>query len=378
MRVLMTGGGTGGHVNPALAIAHTIMENEPGSEIAFVGTSHGIENKLVPAAGYKLYHVEVQGISRSLTPKNLKAAYLALTSPGKAKKIIREFRPDIVIGTGGYVSWPVCKAASEMGIPMALHESNAVPGVALKMLSSVADRVYLNFEGTGDELKRKDNLLRVGNPLRGQFSTLTREEARQALGVPDQYRYFILSYGGSMGAEHVNDAVLDLMDRFTRQHPEVYHIHATGSIEWELCGSQFKSRGLDKCENIKLVEYIYDMPLQMAAADLTINRAGAMTVSELAMTGKPSIFIPSPNVTNNHQYKNAKVLEDAGAALLIEEKDLGDGRLVDAVARLLSPDGETERRAIGENVRAFAVSDANKRIYLDVKKLVAEYKSKNK
>ena len=372
MRVLITGGGTGGHVNPALAIANTIKQNDPDAVLAYVGTKRGIENKLVPKAGYPMYYVDVKGIKRSLSPSNIKAAYLALTSPIKAKKIIREFKPDIVVGTGGYVSWPVVKAASQMGIPTALHESNAIAGVAVKMLQKSVDRIYLNFEKTGESLScDRAKLMKVGNPILGGFSSMTREEARKKLGIPDKYKYVILSYAGSMGAEKVNDAVLCLMREFTAKHPEVYHIHATGSIELELCTSQFKEMGLDKCENIELCEYIYDMPVRMAAADITINRAGAMTISELAATGKCSIFIPSPNVAENHQYKNAKVLSDAGAAALFEEKELTDGAkpLIEEVEKLLSDEGDELRAERSEKIRQFAVSDANKLIYNDLVKL---------
>lgn len=379
MRVLITGGGTGGHVNPALAIANTIKQNDPDAVIAYVGTKRGIENKLVPKAGYPMYYVDVKGIKRSLSPSNLKAAYLALTSPIKAKKIIREFKPDIVVGTGGYVSWPVVKAASQMGIPTALHESNAIAGVAVKMLQKSVDRIYLNFEKTGESLScDRAKLMKVGNPILGGFSSMTREEARKKLGIPDKYKYVILSYAGSMGAEKVNDAVLCLMREFTAKHPEVYHIHATGSIELELCTSQFKEMGLDKCENIELCEYIYDMPVRMAAADITINRAGAMTISELAATGKCSIFIPSPNVAENHQYKNAKVLSDAGAAALFEEKELTDGAkpLVEEVEKLLSDGGEKLRAERSEKIRQFAVSDANKLIYNDLVKLAQSGRNK--
>jgi len=377
MRVLMTGGGTGGHVNPALAIADTIRQNDPTAEIAYVGTHHGIESKLVPAAGYPLYFVEIQGIRRSFSLSNLKTAYLTLTSPHKAKKILREFQPDLVVGTGGYVSWPVVRAAAQMGIPTALHESNAVPGVAVRMLASKVDRIYLNFEETGAALGGGEKLLRVGNPILHPRAVIDRESARRALGIPDRYRYFILSYGGSMGAERLNYATLRLMRDFTARHPEVYHLHATGSIEWELCGSWFREMGLDQYENIKLVEYIYDMPEQMAAADLVICRAGAMTVSELAIAGKCAIFIPSPNVTDNHQYRNAKVLVDAGAASLFEEKELEGTDAAPLTARaayLLSPEGEAERRRMEEAIRAFAVPDANRRIYFDLVELVKKKK----
>lgn len=377
MRVLMTGGGTGGHVNPALAIANTIKQNDPEAVIEYVGTKRGIENKLVPKAGYPIHHVQVQGLRRSLSPANIKAAWLALTSPGKAKKIIKEFKPDLVVGTGGYVSWPVCKAAASMGIPTALHESNAIAGVAVKMLQNSVDRIYLNFEKTGETLTcPAEKLMKVGNPVMKGFSSLTRDEARRQLGIPDKYKYVILSYAGSMGAEKVNDAVLCLMREFTAKHPEVYHIHATGSIELELCTSQFKEMGLDKYENIELCEYIYDMPVKMAAADLTINRAGAMTVSELAITGKCAIFIPSPNVAENHQYKNAKVLYDADAAGLFEEKELTDGAkpLIEEVEKLLSDEGKAIRDARSRNIVQFAVPESNKLIYLDLLKLVKEKK----
>ena len=379
MRVLMTGGGTGGHVNPALAIANTIQQNDPDAVIAYVGTKKGIENKLVPKAGYPLYYVEIQGLRRSMSPANLKAAYLAATSPHKAKAILEEFKPDLVVGTGGYVSWPVVKAAADMGIPTALHESNAIAGVAVKMLQKYVDRIYLNFEKTGETLScEPEKLMKVGNPVMNGFNSMSREEAREKLGIPDKYKYILLSYAGSMGAEKVNDAVLCVMREFTAKHPEVYHIHATGSIELELCTSQFKEMGLDKYENIELVEYIYDMPTKMAAADLTINRAGAMTVSELAITGKCAIFIPSPNVAENHQYKNAKVLYDAGAAALFEEKDLVDGAkpLIEEVEMLLSPEGDAIRAERSEKIRDFAVPESNKLIYNDLVRLVEEKEKK--
>ena len=368
----MTGGGTGGHVNPALAIAETIKKYEPDSEIIFVGTKRGIENKLVPAKGYELRHVDVRGLRRSLSPANIRAAYLALTSPYKAKKLIKEFKPDVVIGTGGYVSWPVVKAASMCGVPSALHESNAIAGVAVKMLQDKVDRIYLNFEATGKTLHCPEKLLRVGNPLPEGFSSISREEARKKLGIGEDIKNVILSYGGSMGAEKVNDAVLALMREYTSKHPETLHIHATGSIEWELAGRQFREMGLDRCQNIEFLEYIYDMQLKMAAADVVICRAGALTVSELATAGKCPIFIPSPNVTENHQYKNAKVLADAGCALVFEEKELTDGaaKLVSAVKELLSPEGAARRHVMSEKIKSFAVKESNRLIYEDVKALV--------
>ncbi len=377
MRVLMTGGGTGGHVNPALAIANTIKQNDPDAVIEYVGTKHGIEHKLVPNAGYKIHYIDVMGLKRKLSLSNIKAAYLAVASPIKAKKIIKEFKPDIVVGTGGYVSWPVVKAAASMGVPTALHESNAIAGKAVKMLQNVVDRIYLNFEKTGETLTcDREKLMKVGNPILRGFSSMDKTEARKKLGIDGKYKYVILSFAGSMGAEKVNDAILCLMREFTAKHPEVYHIHATGSIEFELCTSQFKEMGLDKFENIELCEYIYDMPLKMSGADITVNRAGSMTITELAATGKPAVFIPSPNVAENHQFKNAKVLYDAGAASLFEEKDLVDGAfpLINDISFLLSESGAERRREMSEKIRAFSVSDSNKQIYNDLIKLVRSEK----
>lgn len=374
MRVLMTGGGTGGHVNPALAIAQTIKEKEPDSEIAFVGTPRGIENKLVPAKGYKLYHVDVMGLRRSLSPKNIKAAYLALTSPAKAKKIIREFKPDVVIGTGGYVSWPVCKAAAKMGIPTVLHESNAVPGMAVRMLSGSADRIFLNFEKAGKGLDCPEKLMLVGCPMLGSFAKISKEEAREKLGIPADAKCVILSFGGSLGAEKVNEAVLHLMEKYTGGKEGVYHTHATGAIEKEIAFGQFKEKGLDKYENLELLEYIYDMPYRVSAADIVICRAGALTVSELSLAGKCAVFIPSPNVTDDQQFKNANVLAEKGAACIIRETPELPAKLCKMIEELC--DSPEKRAAMEEKIREFAIGDANDRIYSEVRRLVDEKKNK--
>ena len=376
MRVLMTGGGTVGHVNPAIAIADTIKKNIPSSEIAFVGTSRGIENKLVGAAGYPIYHVEIQGIRRSLSIKNLRTVYLVLTSPHKAKKLLKSYRPDIVIGTGGYVCWPLLYAAAKMGIPTAVHESNAVPGVAVKQLSKRVDRVFVNFEETAKYLDKTDNVIHVGNPLRGDFGTMDRAAARKKLNIPDSCRHLLLSYGGSLGAERVNEAVLELMRDYSSKRPDLLHIHATGAIERAASLEKFNEMGLCGFENLRLEEYIYNMPVVMAAADLVIARAGAMTVSELSMMKKPCILIPSPNVTNNHQYKNAKLLAEDGAAVLIEESELKDGRLMREVAALL--EDASLRGEMSKRIERFALPDANKRILSEILRLVEKKENKDR
>lgn len=370
VRVLMTGGGTGGHVNPAIAIANTIKENEKDSVIAFVGTSRGIENKLVPKFGYEVYHVEIQGLKRSLSLSNIKTAYLAVTSVFKAKKLVKKFKPDVVIGTGGYVCWPVVKAAADMGIPTVLHESNALPGVAVRMLEKYVDVVYTNFEATVKRLKHPEKAVRVGNPLIGGFEV----QSDESNSVKSGYNKFILSYGGSLGALRVNKEMMALMRDFSSKHPDVLHIHASGAIEKESTLALFKEYGLEKYPNLQLVEYIYDMPKKMAAADLVIARAGAMTLSELAMMKKPCVLIPSPNVTDNHQYKNAVELEKKNAALVFEEKDLGEGVLEKAVSSLIYDENKLEE--MKNNISFFAIEDANGLIYSGVKELIEKKKTK--
>ena len=369
----MTGGGTGGHVNPAIAIADKIKIMEPDSDIAFVGTPRGIENKIVPAAGYRLYHVDIRGLKRSFSLENLRTAALMVKSHHEARKLLKLFKPDLVFGTGGYVCWPVVRAAIEMGIPTALHESNASPGAAVKILESHVDRIYVNFESTLGRLHHPEKALRVGNPLRSQFGEISREEALRTLGCEGKYRRMILFCGGSLGAEKINCEVLRFMRDYVSKHPEIKHIHASGAIERDAAKELFDSYGLGEYPNLELCEYIYDMPLKMAAADLVINRAGAITLSELAFQGKPCVLIPSPNVTDNHQYKNARELEEAGAALLLQESELEGDVFTEAVSELVE---SRERLAsMSEAIRRFAVPDSADRIYADIRALLDERSS---
>ena len=372
MRVLLTGGGTGGHINPALAIADIIKMNVPDAEIAFVGTERGMENRLIPKEGYPLYHIEIQGLRRSFSFSNIKTAYLALTSPHKAKKIINEFCPDIVIGTGGYVCWPLLQAATSMGIPSMVHESNALPGVAVRQLQGKVDVILTNFEATADLLKEKERIVHVGNPLRCGYETVDKQAARRALGIPDSTRFVILSFGGSLGAAKLNEAAVDVMREFSVKHEDVMHFHAGGSRGYGNAMHLFSAYGLAGNPRLSVKEYIYDMPLYMAAADLVICRAGAMTLTELAKMKKSAILIPSPNVTDNHQYKNAKVLADAKAAILIEEKDLNAASIVECVQTLY--EDENARRDMERRIAAFESEDVGKRIYEEIVRLLEQKK----
>ena len=373
MRVLMTGGGTGGHINPAVAIAHTIQKNHPEAEIAFVGTRRGKEKELVPKEGYPLYFVNVQGIERSLSLRNIKALYLAWVSPKHAEKLLLQYRPDLVVGTGGYACWPVMKAATKLGIPTAVHESNALPGLAIRKLQNHVDRIFINFEQTEEKIRKRHRakIMRVGNPLREGFGGMSYEAARKKLGIPEGTKV-VLSFGGSLGSERLNQAALELIRDLAVAHPEIRIIHSCGSVKYEAAHAEFCRMGLEGLPNVELTPYIYDMPTKMAAADVVICRAGAMTVSELALMKKPCIMVPSPNVTDNHQYKNAKALADRSAVVLLEEKDMVPGKMTETLTALLA-DAE-ERQRMGENIADFALADANRLIYDELMRMIAQYR----
>lgn len=383
MRVLLTGGGTAGHVNPALAIAQTIRRNDPLAVIEFVGVETGKETELVPREGFRLHFVDSLGFDWSIRPsaivKNMRAAWMALRSPSSEKtlRILREFQPDLVIGTGGHACWPLMAAASEMGIKTALHESNAKPGLAVRRLKRRVDRIWVNFEATLAKLGNPENAVRVGNPLRGDFGGFSKEEARKRLGISKD-AFFLLSFGGSLGAEYVNLAVLELMKEFSSKHPNVLHLHGTGKRDYENIRSRFEVAGLHQFSQCRIEEYLYDMPLQMAAADLVISRAGAMSLSELALLKKASVLIPSPYVAANHQYLNAvSIAEKGGAALVKETKNMKpqevkemERALIDAVQRLYrDPDA---RSAMEERVAAFAMPDANRLIWEEIQLLTGK------
>lgn len=359
MKIILCGGGTSGHVNPALNIAAALKKRVPDAEFLFIGTKHGIESTLVPKAGYQIKFVEVSGFSRKFSLKGIKnnarAAVQAVTSVRAAKKIIKEFKPDLVIGTGGYVSWPTVKAAAKRGIPTLIHEQNAFPGVTTKMLANYADRICISFDGSEKyfpEDARESKLVLTGNPI--IVDDLTREEARKQLGLSEDEPY-ILSYGGSMGARRVNELVFELMENYTGPQG-IRHSHAIGRVEYKEFDSLAREKGLYEKKNLEISEYIYDMPVRQAAADVIICRAGAMTLSELAVRGCAAILIPSPHVTEDHQYKNARLLADAGAALVYRESELDGDTLVAAVKDLIANPNKRLRMQTG--IKNFAMRDS--------------------
>lgn len=346
MRIVFACGGTAGHINPALAVAGRIKELMPDSEFLFIGAKGQMETDLVPRAGYKIETVRVRALSREKTLgglfHNISAAWHLVRSTIIAKKIIKRFKPDVVVGTGGYVCFPVLKAASLLGIPTAVHESNAVPGLTTKMLSGIVDTIMLGFEDSRKYYKNPEKTVVTGTPVRGEFAQYTKKSAKAELGIPMD-KPLVVSVWGSLGAENMNTVICGFI-KLAGKNPGFTLIHSAGSEGYEEMVTQLRKTAPDYEKNgMDVREYIYDMPRVMAAADLVLCRAGASTISELTYMHKPTIFVPSPFVTNNHQFKNAKVVEDAGGALIFEEGWFEPKELLDAVKKILSSEPEREK-----------------------------------
>ncbi len=362
-KILIATGGTGGHINPALGTAGYIKEKHPSAEIIFVGTADKMEARLVPEAGYELRTIEISGFWRSFSPSaikhNIGTLLKLLKSSSQAKKIIKDFKPDLVIGFGGYVSGPVLRMAAKMGIPTAVHEQNAFPGVTNKALAGKVDRVMLTAIQAEKYIKSKNPCVLTGLPIRGDILKGDRDFARAEMNVADD-KPLILSMGGSLGAKPVNDAVMSLILNKYKDNDCVF-LHATGKNS-EAFKKELVEKGVDLAKNphIRIVEYI-DIPKCLPAADLVICRSGASTLSELQALGKPSILIPSPYVTENHQYHNAMALVENGAAVILEEKNLNADSITEKVNGLIGNRVKLEN--IGKCARDMAVIDATARIY---------------
>ncbi len=337
MNLLLTCGGTAGHVYPAVALARVFQKHLPECNVLFVGADGGMELRLVENEGYPIKTVTISNFRRTLSPKewghNLKSAWNVVASRGQAADIIRKFRPSLVVGTGGYASFPAVREATRRGIPAAIHESNASPGLTTRALAKSVDLVMVGFEEAVQQYDDPSKVKVTGTPVRPEFFGITREDARARLGLTDG-RPLVLSFWGSLGAEVMNEEMLEFIVRWKEAGEPFHHIHAAGR-DFAAMGQALSQKGFDG-EACGLREYIYDMPTVMAAADLVLCRAGASTISELTATGKPAILVPSPNVTANHQYKNAKVLADRGGALLLEEKNCSGNKLYSETMRLLT------------------------------------------
>ncbi|MEG1632449.1 MAG: UDP-N-acetylglucosamine--N-acetylmuramyl-(pentapeptide) pyrophosphoryl-undecaprenol N-acetylglucosamine transferase [Oscillospiraceae bacterium] len=373
MRFLFTCGGTAGHINPALAVAGRLREAMPDSEFLFIGAQGRMETDLVPRAGYEIKTVKITNIHRSFKPSeimhNLHTLKNVAASIAESKRIIREFAPDVAIGTGGYVCYPVLKAASELSVPTAVHESNAVPGLTTKMLENVVSAIMVGFEESRGNYRHSDRVVVTGTPILGDFLREDRAAARRALGISED-RPLVVSVWGSLGASHMNDVMADFIVRacgnsfFDLIHSagKAGHSHMTEILDREC--PDYRAHGMD------VRDYIYDMPRVMAAADLVLCRGGASTLAELTGMAKPAILVPSPNVTNNHQEKNARVLENAGGARVLLEPDFTADSLLGIVSELLSH--PEQLAAMSASMRSLAVPDAADRMAELVLKLAAD------
>ncbi|MBO4897265.1 MAG: undecaprenyldiphospho-muramoylpentapeptide beta-N-acetylglucosaminyltransferase [Clostridia bacterium] len=361
MKAIITGGGTAGHINPALAIAACIKKHEKDSEILFIGTERGLEKTLVPKAGYEIKYIDVQGIARSLSPENIRTIKKAVKSYKMSREIIEDFKPDIVIGTGGYVCGPVLLAASKLKIPTIIHEQNIPPGLVVKMLRKRVDITAISFSETETLLKKAKRIELTGNPVRDGILNIKNTETERPL---------VLVSGGSLGAKRINDALLEVL---TLQGQDYYDIYAaTGTRFYDEFMEEASKRAVKFSEQKRVVPYIYDMDKALSEASLAVTRAGAITISELAAMGKPAIIIPSPNVVHDHQTSNARFMEKSGAAVMITEKDLSGELLAKKIKELL---GDKEKlKKMSSCGKKIGITDAADKIYYFSKELIDAYK----
>ena len=362
MKIVFTCGGTAGHVNPALALAQMFVRRNENCEVLFIGAEKGMEQRLVAQAGFPIEQVKVSTFERAWAWKiikhNFKSIFKIPVGRHQARSILKRFRPDLVVGTGGYASFPAVREAARLGIPTAIHESNAIPGLTTKALADKVDLVMVGFPEAGAHYHGAKRVEVTGTPVRGQFFELDREDARAELGITDN-RPFVVSFWGSQGAVHMNDHTVDLFRCWAEEGKPFHYIHSAGR-NYDAMAAELAKRGVAVTEE-ELRPYIDNMPVVMAAADLVICRAGASTLGEVTALGKPAVLVPSPFVAANHQYKNARVLADRGGACLLEEKDVTGSGLYRVVSDLLA-DGR-KRAAMARSAKELAAPNAAEDIY---------------
>lgn len=370
MRIIFTGGGTAGHINPALSVADFVRKKNPDAKILYVGAKGGMEEKLAKSAGFDFRGITVSGFSRSFSLSGIKKNIITLKniflSSIQSKKILNEFNPNICMGTGGYASGPLLKEATNRKIPIVIHEQNAFPGLTTKILSKKAQKVMLASAAAEKYFDKSCNIVITGNPVRCEIKKWTKEDARKKLGIDS--KPVILSFGGSLGARRINEAVAELI-AWSAKNGKYNHMHAYGKYgHW--FDDMLKEKGVDSKKNNSLYikEYIDDMPIRMAAADVIVCRAGAITLSEIEILGKTSILIPSPNVAENHQYHNAMELVKLNAAEMIEEKDLTGTVLIKKVRELI--ENRELANTYSNNLKGMAIADADERIYSIIKSII--------
>lgn len=367
MKVIIAAAGTGGHINPGIAIANKIKQEEPESKIIFIGTNRGLENDLVPRAGYELRNIDSYGINRTISIDNIKRLYKTIKSIGEAKNIIKEFEPDVVIGTGGYICVSVGIATKKCNVPLVLHESNAFPGMAVKLLSKKADVILTGFKEAKQRLPKAKRIIVTGTPTKVQKLNLTEKEKTDIkfkLGFKEQLP-LVFAYGGSQGAKSINESLVKIIKE---NKNEKYNIlWATGNSGYDVVKEEFEMEqiNINNIKNAKIVPYIYNMDEILNTADLLVCRSGAMTITEISNVGKPAIFIPFPFATENHQEYNAKVLESVKAAKIILDKNLVAEKLNNEIKSIV--ENPQLMKEMGKNANKVVVNDVQNRIYEEIK-----------
>lgn len=370
MRVIIAAAGTGGHINPGIAIANKIIEKEANSKIVFIGTNRSLEKDLVPRAGYELKTINAYGLERKITINNIKHLYATYKSISEAKKILEEFRPDIVIGTGGYICIPVVIAAKKLGIPAILHESNAFPGVAVKLLKKKVDKILVGFNEAKERLAGATNVVVTGNPVKIKnlyLNQIEYEEARENLGFGVD-KPLVLAFGGSQGAQSINKSLLEII--VNKKNKDYQIIWAAGPEQYEKIKNKLLElhMNIDEIQNVKILPYIYNMEEVMNVCNLVVCRSGAMTITEIAVVQKPAIFIPFPFATENHQEYNAKVLENVGAAKIILDKDLNSEILEKTIESIVN--NKELLKQMETNAAKVDMPKVEERIYKEIKEIV--------
>jgi len=369
MRVILSGGGTGGHIYPAVSIGEEIKKQYTDAEILFIGSERGLENSIVPKEGFELKRIKVRGFERRLSFGNVAAVGESFISLFKVSKIIKEFKPDVVIGTGGYACGSVLLAAALMGIPTLIHEQNAFPGLTNKMLSRIVDIVAVSFFEAKEYFPKNSKVVVTGNPIRSDILDVSREEGLKEFGFLKGLPV-ILVVGGSRGAKRLNESVLPLAKKCITDK-SFQMLHMTGETQYEDIIRLYNSEEIALDTGyLKVMPFIYNMPYALAASDIVISRCGASTLSELTALGKPSILIPYPYATDNHQEYNARALEKNNAAIVILERDLDADILTNEVSNMLSKNGKMEQmkaqsKKLGRTDAAYAIVKAVRELVHD-------------
>jgi UDP-N-acetylglucosamine--N-acetylmuramyl-(pentapeptide) pyrophosphoryl-undecaprenol N-acetylglucosamine transferase (EC 2.4.1.227) len=355
LKIIVTGGGTGGHIFPALAFIRLVKQMEEEAEFLYIGTEKGLESKIVPRADVPFRTIDISGLKRSLSPENVKTAIKLVRSIRESKRIIKDFRPDLVLGTGGYVCGPVVFAAARLGIPTVIHEQNSIPGLTNKILSRFVDKVAISFRETAQFFPR-EKVAWTGNPRATEVAGTDGKKWRMAQGLP-RGKKLVLIFGGSRGARPINEAVIQMLPELGMRPYEVLYV--TGEIHYQRVMEEARIAG--EPENVKIVPFIHNMPEVLAAADLVVSRAGATSIAELTAIGVPAILIPSPYVTANHQLKNAELLAKNGAAIVLPESELNGIRLMNEMDRIIRDDARLIK--MKESAKRIGVPNAGFLLY---------------